>query len=137
MHPVARTFQILFLLGGIGMFAAAFAGAPGNSWRSPVDFRYECTTTNTGTTERPRPKETCEDQGATFSQHGTDEVLVSALAGVGLMIGAAAVSVGGARRAPAARAHAALAPAAQHGPHPYGGHGSFPTSQGHAPGPAR
>ncbi|MGW7357298.1 hypothetical protein ACWGI0_11880 [Streptomyces sp. NPDC054802] len=131
VHPVARVFQILFLLGGIGMFAAAFVAAPDNTWRSVVDFRYECTTTNTGTQERPRPKETCEDRGAMFSQRGTDEVMVSALAGVGLMIGAAAVSVGAARRPSAPQT---LAPAA---PHQYGGHGSFPTPPGHTPGAAR
>lgn len=98
MHPAARVCQILFLLGGVGMFAYALGTAAGNTHTNPVDFRYACTTVNTGTTEYPKPEETCEDEGATYVQHGTDEVMVSALSGIGLMIGAVAVSLGAPRR---------------------------------------
>ncbi|WP_415952476.1 hypothetical protein [Streptomyces sp. KLOTTS4A1] len=109
MHPVARTFQILFLLAGLGMFGYALDDSSSNGKRSPVSFRYECTTVNTGTAERPRPKETCQTIGEnSMYLPGTDEPMVSALAGLGLMVGAAAISIGSARRTPAAVPPAAL-----------------------------
>ncbi|WP_199552572.1 hypothetical protein [Streptomyces sp. N35] len=100
MHPVARVAQILFLLGGLGLFAFAFSEAH-QSRNAIVDFRYECTTVNTGTTERPIPKETCESTNAVVSTTDDNEPLIAGLGGVGLMIGAVAVSMGSARRAPA------------------------------------
>ncbi|MGC9535331.1 hypothetical protein [Streptomyces sp. UG1] len=130
MHPAARVFQILFLLGGLGMFAYALDEA-GDGRRSNAAFRYECTTSNIGTAQIPRQKEDCVSREAWTYQHKTDDVLVSALAGIGLMIGAAAVSVGGARRTTAPRP--APAPVAQ----PYGAPVPFPPHPGHPPVPGR
>ncbi|MBC9717232.1 hypothetical protein H9Y04_32360 [Streptomyces sp. TRM66268-LWL] len=100
MHPVARVAQILFLLGGLGMFAFAFEEAH-TSRNATFDFRYECTTVNTGTTERPVPKETCEATNGVVGYTEDSEPLIAGLGGVGLMIGAVAVSLGSARRSPA------------------------------------
>ncbi|MFI6939368.1 hypothetical protein ACIBI4_08865 [Streptomyces sp. NPDC050418] len=135
MHPVARTFQILFLLAGLGMFGYAIDESASNGKTSPVSFRYECTTVNTGTTERPTPKETCQTLGTnTYYAPGTDEVMVSALAGLGLMVGAAAVSIGSARRAAGVGVPAAV-PAAvpqQNGMPGYGA-AAYPAPPGQAP----
>lgn len=136
MHPVARVFQILFLLGGVAMFGYALDEAGRGAWQNTT-FRYECTTRSVGTAKVPRQVEECSSRDARTYVHKTDDVLASSLAGVGLMIGAAAVSVGGARRtAPASQGSgpaASFAPAA----HPYGGPASFPTPPGHAPGQGR
>ncbi len=135
MHPVARALQVLFLLAGLGMFAYALDEAASNGRTSPVSFRYECTTVNTGTTDRPAPKETCQSSGTnTFYAAGTDEVMVSALAGLGLMVGAAAVSIGASRR-PAAAGLAAPGAVPQQAPVAGYGAAAYPAPPGQAPRP--
>ncbi|WP_165987489.1 hypothetical protein [Streptomyces sp. YIM 98790] len=127
MHPAARTFQVLFLLGGLAMFVYALSVMGSSPNTMAVSFSYTCTAENRGTAESPRPEETCSSQHGSFEWPG--EAMVAGLSGVGLMLGSVAVSIGSPRR-PAAVAGGASFAAPQGGPGapppPVGGPGAPP-----------
>ncbi|ARF58249.1 hypothetical protein [Streptomyces gilvosporeus] len=103
MHPVARGFQILLLVGGLFMLfvAATTTGHHGtDSWR--------CETRAKRDDIDPHQEQTCNGGGT------DDSSLVLALAGVGLTIGSVSISIGG-RRTPATGA--AAVPAAPQQPY--------------------
>lgn len=125
MHPVARIFQILLIAGGLAMLTYALAEV-GKGHHNFANIRFECTTVNTGTNERPKPKETCEANNASIYDKAHDEALVPALGGLGLMVGAVAVSIGSVRRHGGGSAGPLAAAPQQHGP-------QFPTQPGPPP----
>lgn len=121
MHPLARVFQILFLLSGAASLAFAWSESVDNGGRANAHHRYECKTVNMGTAERPQPREECVTRESWIYLHGTDEVFVATMTGLGLIIAGVAVSVGGARRpsgTPAPVGAPVGVPAPAGGPHP-------------------
>lgn len=106
MHPAARTLQVLFLVAGLALLVMGYVTQGDQRAQREVRLYWVCGPYNGSKVETK-----CESNGngdnITFNNGKSDMGITVSLAGVGLLVASASVSIGASRRQPAAVPQAA------------------------------